>query len=213
MHLATRPKAVVLGLTTKMPLAGIVFITMQYLVGLKRLGFDVYYVEEHGKMPWMLMDGQQQNGGAVAAAYIARLMRRFDLDDDHWAFRVPHDRSQCFGLSEEALNAVLRSAAVVVNLHGGTVPRPEHVAAGRLVYVGTDPVEVEVSLDNGDQGIVDFLEPHCAFFTWGENYGQPDCRVPTSDRFAFVPTRQPIVMDLWAPCQRGSAEAFSTVAN
>ena len=45
MHSATRPKAVVLGLTSKMPLAGIVFITMQYHVGLKRLGFDVYYVE------------------------------------------------------------------------------------------------------------------------------------------------------------------------
>ena len=49
-----------LGLTSKMPLAGIVFITMQYLVGLKRLGFDVYYVEAHGKTPWMLMDGQRE---------------------------------------------------------------------------------------------------------------------------------------------------------
>ena len=90
-----------------------------------------------------------------------------------------------------ALTAVLRDAAVVLNLHGGTVPRPEHCAGGRLVFVGQDPVEVEVSLDNGDQGIIDYLAPHCAFFTWGENYGNPDCRVPWSERFAFVPTRQP----------------------
>jgi GT2 family glycosyltransferase len=196
-----------------MPLAGIVFITMQYLVGLKRLGFDVYYVEEHGKTPWMLMDGQQQSGAAVAVAFITDLMRRFGLEDDRWAFRAPHDRDQCFGLPEPALTAVLRDAAVILNLHGGTVPRPEHYAGGRLVYVGTDPVEVEVSLDNGDQGIVDYLAPHSAFFTWGENYGNPDCRVPWSDRFAFVPTRQPIVRDLWAPFHRGAAEAFSTVAN
>jgi GT2 family glycosyltransferase len=196
-----------------MPLAGMVFITMQYLVGLKRLGFDVYYVEEHGKAPWMLMDGQQQSGAAVAGAFIAGLMRRFGLEDDRWAFRAPHDRDQCVGLSEPALTAVLRDAAVILNLHGGTVPRPEHSAGGRLIYVGTDPVEAEVSLDNGDQGIIDYLAPHCAFFTWGENYGNPDCRVPWSDRFAFVPTRQPIVLDLWTPFHRGAAEAFSTVAN
>ena len=214
MHIATRPKVVVLGLTSKMPLAGIVFITMQYLVGLKRLGFDVYYVEEHGKMPWQLMDDQPpRDGVAVAATYIAGLMRRFGLDDDHWAFRIPRDRSQCYGLSDAALTTVLRDAALVLNLHGGTVPRPEHAAGGRLVYVGTDPVEVEVALDNGDQGIVDFLAPHCAFFTWGANYGHADCLVPQSDRFGFVPSRQPIVMDFWTPLQDGADGAFSTVAN
>ena len=42
-------------MTSKMPFAGILFIAAQYLVGLKRLGFDVYYVEAHGQTPWMLM--------------------------------------------------------------------------------------------------------------------------------------------------------------
>jgi hypothetical protein len=213
MQIARRPKAVVLGLTTKMPFAGIVLITIQYLIGLKRMGFDVYYVEEHGKMPWMLMAGEQRSGAEVAAGYIAELMGRFDLGRDNWAFRIPHDADHSLGLSDTALNKVFRDAAVILNLHGGTVARPEHYAGGRLVYVGTDPVEVEVSLDNGDQGIVDYLQPHCAFFTWGENYGHADCRVPTSDRFSFVPTRQPIVMDLWAPFAHGAGDALSTIAN
>ncbi len=212
MHISTRPKAVVLGLTTKMPFAGMVFLTFQYLIGLKRLGFDVYYVEEHGKMPWTLMSGGEQNGAAVAARFIASLMRRFDLGDDNWAFRAPHDHTQRFGLSEHALNKVLRDAAVILNLHGGTIPRPEHYANGRLVYVGTDPVETEISLSNGDQGIVDFLEPHCAFFTWGQNYGHPDSGVPTSDRFLFVPTRQPIVMDLWSTSPH-TTDMFTTIGN
>ena len=29
----------------------------------------------------------------------------------------------------------------------------------------------------------ELLEPHVAFFTWAENYGSPDCRLPVSDRF------------------------------
>jgi hypothetical protein len=213
MHIASRPKAVVLGLTTKMPFAGIVFITIQYLIGLKRMGFDVYYVEEHGKMPWMLMEPDRPGGAAVAAGFIAELMRRFDLGRDNWAYRTPGRPDHSLGLADHALNKVFRDAAVILNLHGGTVARPEHSAGGRLVYVGTDPVEMEVSLDNGDQGIVDYLQPHCAFFTWGANYGHADCRVPTSDRFSLVPTRQPIVMDLWSPFEQGGGEAFSTIAN
>ena len=39
------------------------------------------------------------------------------------------------------------SAALIVNVHGGTRPLPEHAATGRLVYLGTDPVQVEVELD------------------------------------------------------------------
>ena len=214
MHFHTRPKAVVLGLTSKVPLAGMVFLVMQYLIGLKRLGFDVYYVEEHGKAPWMLMGSKEpEEGPAVAAAFIAGLMRRFDLGDGNWAFWSPQNRQRSYGMSEQTLDDVLREAAVVLNLHGGTVPRPEHYASGRLVYVGTDPVEAEVSLYNGDQGIVDFLQPHAAFFTWGQNYGNPDCEVPVSERFQLVPTRQPIVMDLWEPFAGGAAETCSTIAN
>ena len=213
MHITARPKAVVLGLISKMPLAGIVFLAMQYLVGLKRLGFDVYYVEEHGKMPWMLMGSERQNGAVVAAAFIAGLMRRFGLGAENWAFRSPHNRHDCYGLPEHALNRLFRDAAVILNLHGGTVPRPEHYASDRLVYVGTDPVEAEVSLYNGDQGIIDFLQPHCAFFTWGQNYGHRDCGVPVSTRFSFVPTRQPIVMDLWTPFAHGAGATYSTIGN
>ena len=196
-----------------MPFAGIMFIAAQYLVGLKRLGFDVYYVEAHGQTPWMLMNDDQQDGGAVAAGFIAAMMNRFDLGDDRWAFQTPHDRRRCYGLSEYALNAVYRDAAVIFNLHGGTVPRPEHYGSGRLVYVGTDPVEHEVAVHNGDQGMVAHLEPHSVFFTWGENHGNQDCGVPAFERFPLIPTRQPIVMDFWTPFHGGAAETFTTIGN
>ena len=212
MHIAGKPKAVVLGITTKMPYAGMVLLAAQYLVGLQRLGFDVYYVEEHGKMPWMLMNGRERDGSLVAGQFIAKMMASFGLKTDHWAFRSLHDARQCQGLSSTAVESVYRDAAVILNLHGGTPPRPEHAAGGRLVYVGTDPVEHEIALHNGDHGIIDYLAPHCAFFTWGANYGNPDCGVPFSDRFQFVPSRQPIVMDLWKEPESGG-DTFTTIGN
>src|SRR6266508_4340206 len=40
---------------------------------------------------------------------------------------------------------------------------------------------------------IDYLAPHCAFFSYGENLGNPDCLVPLADQFKFRPTRQPVI--------------------
>jgi len=214
MHVKTKPKVVVLGTMSKMPVAGIVFITVQYLIGLKRLGFDAYYVEAHARTPSMFMtEGDGGNASALAAAFIRDVMRRFDLGEDHWAFQALHDDGTCYGLSEEALARLYRDAALIFNLHGATVPRPEHYETGRLVYIGTDPVAHEVEVHQGVQDTIAYLEPHCAFFTWGENYGNSDCGVPPCDPFEFIPTRQPIVMDLWESFRDGPADAYTTIGN
>jgi hypothetical protein len=204
-------RIVVLGMMSKKPVAGIAYITMQYVLGLHRLGFDVYYVEAHGCTPTWFTDGGD-DGSLGAANFIDSVMRRYDLGD-RWAFQALHSDSACYGLSDSALREVYRSAAWILNLHGGTVPQPEHYDTGRLVYVGTDPVGREIEIAQGVQNVVDLLAPHCCFFTWGENHGNPDCLVPVSSRFHFIPTRQPIVLDLWERHVEGPRELFTTVGN
>jgi hypothetical protein len=213
MHIGSKPKVIVLGTMSKMPVAGIAFITLQYVLGLKRLGFDVYYVEAHARTPSMLMKDRHDDASVLAAAYIADTMRRFGLEDDHWAFHALHGDGRCHGLSLPALNRLYDEAVLIFNLHGGTIPRPEHYRTGRLVYIGTDPVQHEVDIYNAVAETIDYLEPHCAFFTWGENHGHADCGVPISDRFRFIPTRQPILMDLWEQFGGGTADTFTTIAN
>jgi GT2 family glycosyltransferase len=80
------------------------------------------------------------------------------------------------------------------------------------VYIGTDPVEREVELAAGVQDAIDLMTPHCAFFTWGENYGRPDCRVPFTTRFPFKATRQPVVLDFWDAAGTCLTDAFTTIA-
>lgn len=212
MRRQERPIIVVLGLMTKMPVAGIVWLTMQHVVGFKRLGYDVYYVEAHGRTPSMFSEHEGDDASEKAAAFIDRIMRRFDLGD-RWAFHALHADGRCYGLSEVQLKELYRSASLLINLHGGTEPLPEHYATDRLVYIGTDPVEVEIELYHGVQRAIDFLEPHCAFFTWGENYGNPDCRLPISDRFHFKPTRQPVILDFWQSDGKETGEFFTTIGN
>src|SRR5260370_39597013 len=134
----------------------------------------------------MLIEHADDDSGGRAAAFIAGVLERFGFGD-RWAYHALHADSRYYGLSEHQLQAIYRSAALIINLHGGTEPRPEHLATDRLVYLETDPVEVEIQLADGRQETVDYLQPHCAYFTFGENYGRPDCLLPVSPRFHFSP--------------------------
>jgi hypothetical protein len=208
----TRAPIVVLGAMTRYPVAGIIWLTMQYVLGFRRLGYDCYYVESHGGTPRpFVVDGD--DGAAGAAAFLARIMARFDMSD-RWAFQALHTDGRCYGLSAPELSRLYSSAALIVNLHGATRPLPEHAATGRLVYIGTDPVLLEIQLFEGSPAAHALLEPHIAFFTWAGNHGRDDCKLPVSDRFVFHPTRQPLLLDVWRNDEAagGGGKHFTTIA-
>jgi hypothetical protein len=211
MNILGKQKLVLLGMMSRMPVAGVVWQTVQYLVGFDRLGYESYYVEAHGCAPTTFMEHPEEDGSQKAAAFIAGVMRRFDLGG-RWAYQALHGDGRCHGMSAGQLRQLYASAALIINLHGGTIPLPEHYATGRLIYLETDPVELQMELHEGRQATVDFLAPHCAFFTFGENYGKPDCRLPVSERFRFRPTRQPVVQDFWQT-DRAGGDTFTTVGN
>ena len=208
----SRPKIVLLGMMTPMPVAGVVWQNLHYLLGFERLGFETYYVETHARTPSMLMSNREDDSSALAAEFIASVMRRFGMAD-RWAFRALHDDRRCYGMSELQLERLYGEAELLINLHGGTQPLPELAATGRLVYLETDPVQMQLELRHGLQETLDFLEPHVAFFTYAENWGNPDCRLPPSERFRFHPTRQPVVLDLWPDRSPQPADLYTTIGN
>jgi GT2 family glycosyltransferase len=160
----------------------------------------------------MLMRDKRDNSSVLAAEFIAGIMDRFGLGD-RWALHALHDDGRCYGMSRESLRRLYGSAALLINLHGGTNPTSELGATDRLVYLETDPVQLQLELHHEVQETIEFLEPHRAFFTFAENWGNPDCKLPLSDRFEFRPTRQPVVVDLWSEVEAKPRPAFTTVAN
>jgi GT2 family glycosyltransferase len=207
-----RPKVVVLGMMTKMPVAGVVWQNLHYLLGFERLGYDAYYLEAHGRTPSMLMAPADEDASGRAAAFIATIMRRFGLSD-RWAFRALHADGRCFGMTEGRLARLLSSAELIVNLHGGTEPLPEFSATDRFVYVETDPVQLQLELADGYRASYEFLEAHSAFFTFAESYGSDQCLLPVSDRFRFETTRQPVLADLWQTAKPPAHDRFTTIGN
>ncbi|MGH8542215.1 MAG: glycosyltransferase [Gammaproteobacteria bacterium] len=206
-----RPRVVVLGMMSVMPYGGVVWQTLHYLAGFDRLGFETWYVEAHARTPGHFMLHIGDDGSKGASAFVQRILRPFGFGD-HWAFHAVHSDGRCYGMSETELRQLYGSAEILVNLHGGTMPRPEHVDTGRLVSVDTDPVRLEIELHQKVPESIRFCEAHRAIFSFGENYGGPDCLLPVSDRFRIRPTRQPVVLDFWEP-QGQERGAFTTIAN
>lgn len=213
MHLTRPKKVVVLGMVGRSPVSGMVWLTMQYVAGLARLGYEVYYVEAHARTPSTFTETAEQDGAPRAAAFIDSMMRWFGLPEGRWAFHALHSDGRCYGLSELRLKDLYRTADLIINLHGGTQVGPDHVANGRLLFLETDPVEFAIYLAQDLPDMIEFMAPHKWFFTWGENYGKPDCQTPVSDHFEFKPTRQPVVMDLWKPFSSGAGDLFTTIAS
>lgn len=205
-------RIVVLGMMTRMPVAGNVWLVAHYLEGFRRLGHDVYYVEAHGITPTKLMGSADDDGSAQAASWLGAAMRRMGFAD-RWAYHALHDDGRCFGIGAAALRELYRSADLIINLHGGTIPLDDHVATGRLLYLETDPVELEVEVHSGDQNAIDFLGAHFAFASWGLNYGSPDCRVPLPPGLDCSLTPPPVICDFWSGAPGGRGDVFTTIGN
>jgi GT2 family glycosyltransferase len=196
---------------TKMPVAGVVWQVLHYLIGLERLGYETYYVEAHARTPSMLMSTPTDDSTELAASYIHRHLSRFGLGQ-RWAFHALHSDGACLGMSRAELESLYETSAAIINLHGGTEPREELARTGRLIYLETDPVQLQIEIAQGQRGTLDFLDAHVAFFTFAANYGLPGCLLPVSERYHFIPTRQPVVLDFW-PDDAPSGSRFTTIGN
>ncbi len=204
-------RVVVLGMMGRTPFAGVAWQVLHYLEGLRRLGYDVHYVEDTGAWPYDPERNTVTDDCSYTVRYLARLMAWCGMPD-RWAYRSATD-GQIYGLSAARLSKVIRAADALLNLTGATVLREEHLSVPVRIYLETDPVRPQIEVAQGVAFTTDLLGAHTHHFTYGENVGTPDCLVPVG-RFRYEPTRQPVVMDWWA----GTADApgdgrFTTVAN
>ena len=207
---ATRGPVVVFGIAFLYPLAGVTWQFLHYLVGLRRLGFDPYYVEDSSRWVYdpALGDFTPDPARNIAAVLPALQAHGFG---DRWACRVHALDGRCYGLPESRLRALYRDAVAMLNVTGAQEVREEHLGGARRLYVETDPVASQLGVAEGDPKTIEQLAAHDVLFTYGENLGRPDCGVPI-ERFTWQPTRQPVVLDFWPPAPPTEHAPYTTIA-
>ena len=206
---ASEKPILILGLMGRYPMAGVAWQALQYLLGLSRLGYDVYYAEDSGAPPYNPLLLTVTDDCSYNVEYVRRGMELIGLAD-RWIY-WDEGSDRYFGLGKEALFDLYRRAGSIWNLCGATNLRDEHRQGARLVYVETDPVVEQLRIAKGEPGARAIVDAHDLLFTYGENLGNPDCPVPLSG-CTWHPTRPPVVIDLWGGDPNLNPRYFSTIA-
>ena len=210
--MADRLSLIVTGGLGHMPFAGVTWQVLHYLEGFRRLGHRVFYLEDTGAWPFDPERGVVSEDVGPTLAFVRRTLERVRLDDA-WAYRDAVD-GRLHGVSEERLRAELERADVLVNVSAVTVLGDEHKQVPVRIYLETDPVLAQIEIAQGNERTIGLLAAHTHHFTYGENFGAPDCTVPL-ERFTYHPTRQPVILDWWGP-RAGDGpprRSFTTVAS
>lgn len=156
------------------------------VVGLRRLGFDVVFVEQAAEIT------------TGAREHFERVCTEFNIDGYLLA-----------GAPQYELVARAEAATLLLDV-GGHLTRPELKRGAKVrVFLDDDPGYTQLWQHDGLlPGRLDGYDFH---FTFGENIGRPDCPLPVNG-IDWRPMRPPVVLDQW-PVESGHSHGFRTVAS
>jgi len=207
--LRTRGKIVLLHFAGQMPLAGIAWQAAHYLVALRKLGYDAWYVEDSGTNPYDPRAESVVMECGYNLTYLRRVMERFGFGD-RWAYRCGVDETY-HGLSRHEIARLYGEADALINLCGAHHLFERHLACPVRILIDTDPGYQQINYAKGNPDERAYIDAHTHFFTYGANIGAVDCPIPKGG-VEWRPTRPPIDVDLW-PAPRREPESFTSIAS
>ena len=183
------PRAIVSGALANKPAnGGNAWTRLSYVLGLARLGFDVVFVE------------QIEQPSTEAAEYFEAVCGRFGVDGE-----LIVDGQIPDGLLDRA-----EGSDVLVNI-GGHLTTPRLKEAARVaIFLDDDPGYTQFWYAEG--ALVDRLEGHDAYFTYGVNIGRERCPIPAGG-ITWKPARPPVVLTEWPRARADAFDRLTTVAS
>ena len=182
------------GIVARYPFGGVAWCSLMYLIGLRALGHEVFYIEDTGEAVYDPERNAISPDPSYGTRYLQEMLEPFDLGN-RWCF-VNHDGTY-HGRSHDDVRSYCADADLFVNLSGGSwFWRDEYARIPRRVFVDSDPVFTQLAIAKGVEWYVDFFRQFDHLFTFGANIGTPACDVPTGD-FVWEHTWQPVTTELW----------------
>lgn len=171
---------------------GHAWVFLQYLLGFRRLGLDVLFVDR-------LQPGME--AAEEGRAWLVEVLEGFGLGE---AYALLGDRPA--GLSRREVVERARRSAFLLNVMGFLDDEEILTAAPRRVFLDIDPGFGQMWRE---LGLADPFAGHDLFVTIGENVGGPECEIPTCG-LDWITTRQPVVLEEW-PAVPPGGRSFTSV--
>jgi hypothetical protein len=178
------------------------WVYMQYAQGLRRLGCDVYWLEQFRPPP----SGDAAHEASLLAPFFER-MKRFGLEGKTLLYAKAGDDFRFVGCEWPDVERVLQRADLLLNFHYAIDPRLL-ACARRTALVDIDPGLLQFWISTGQLDV----PAHDCYLTTGETVGTPsarfsDCGLP------WQRIRPPVCLELWPSTYDPHAEAFTTVSS
>lgn len=181
---------------------GSLWVRLQYLLGLRRLGVDAYWVDR--------LAPPDSRKNPHSADYLAHRFRRFAEDfgfQDRYCI-VYEGGERHYGMDERRLREAIERADLLLNVGGRLEPGDPLLGVRRRAFLDVDPGFTQIWALETDM----HLERHDLFFTIGQNVGGPGFSVPTGD-VEWQPTLPPVVLEQWPARIDPARERIGTVAD
>ncbi len=189
-------------------LGGQAWASLQYLLGFRALGHDIFYLEDCGISSWVYNWEKEEWTTALdyPAAYVRDCLDPFGFHDQ-WIYRA---NEGSVGASLEKLIAFCANADLVILR---AVPlwvwRKEYDLPRRRAFIDVDPGFTQISIANGDKGLAEGIARCERRFTLGQRLGAPDCPIPT-DGGPWLKTLPPVHLREW-PIAESDATHFTSI--
>src|SRR5437870_2577149 len=184
---------------------GHLWVYMQYAEGLRRLGCEVYWLEQ------VRLPGDPEREAYLLATFFER-MKRFGLEGRAFLYERDAPRGggsgalRFIGRTWSEAEALLRRTDLVLNFHYRIDPRLLSCAR-RTALVDIDPGLLQFWISTGQLAVA----PHDRYLTTGETVGTPGARFSDCGR-RWIHIRPPVCLDLWPFSYDPRADAFTTVS-
>ncbi len=199
------------GAISHLPLggAGNTWAFLQYILGLRRLGFETYYVEFLDPKARIEEAGDSGDFSSCAnARYFRAVMDRFALSDS-MALVDLHGSGQIGCLSLAEINKLLPDIDLLINISGQFPLKSLLGKVCRRMYIDLDPGYSQIW--QAQYGVDMNLPGHDVYVTVGLNLGKPSCPMPTCD-IQWQVTLPPVVLSEWTT-QNSPGTTYTTVAD
>jgi len=199
---------IVAGTIGRSGLGGQSWAVLQYLLGLRALGHEVYYLEDCGDCSYVY-DWEREEWTyelEYPAAYVHACLEPFGFGD-RWIYRT---NGGARGLPvDRLLDLCARADLLVMRAVPLWVWRSEYDRPRRRAFIDVDPGFTQISIANGDKGIAEGVARAERRFTVGWHIGDAGCTIPTAGG-PWLKTLPPVALDQW-PFADGAATHFTSI--
>jgi hypothetical protein len=207
-------RIIVTGLIAQYPFGGVIWDYIQYLLGFRALGHQVWYLEDTGTWPYHPIEQTFTEDATHNIAALRSIMQEFGFAD-RWFYRNGATGEVTSPIGEQSLEPLLSQTDLLVNVSGAALLQGLETVKGNShwMYLDGDPMFTHIRLARSDkQQDAERIRAYDSHFTFGLNIGASDCQAPTGG-IHWRSTLQPIALEYW-PCATHPPELpWTTVMN